>query len=110
MKKNTTQTEIGEFLPIVELDDRSNCPLCRRELPAEVLYEDEAFLVGACPDQPECALVALRQHRPEFMEDEKAWIELFVSQEFPGWVIRWEMRSLPGHAHCHIEPPGRTSG
>lgn len=44
-------------------------------------------------------MVVLRAHRAEFTETEKARIRSL----FPEKRIRWEMRSIHDHAHCHLE-------
>lgn len=44
-------------------------------------------------------LVVLREHRTEFTDREKIRIKLM----FPDRKIRWEMRNIKDHAHCHIE-------
>ncbi len=43
-------------------------------------------------------LVVLREHRPEFNAEEMVRIAIM----FRGREIRWEMRRIKGHAHCHI--------
>lgn len=44
-------------------------------------------------------LIVSRSHRPEFTDTERGLIE----QTFGSRKIRWEMKQIRSHAHCHIE-------
>ena len=44
-------------------------------------------------------MVVSCEHKPEFSTEERAMIERL----FYGRGIRWEMRSIKNHAHCHID-------
>jgi hypothetical protein len=45
-------------------------------------------------------MLVLTEHRPYFTDEERA----LIRKMFPEKVIRWEMRQIPNHAHCHLEP------
>ena len=67
------------------------CELCR-------LNESrDGFIVTICKTCGD-VLVVGRSHRAEFTDNEKAILEGF----FPDDDIRWDMRRIHDHAHCHI--------
>lgn len=43
-------------------------------------------------------MIVLLEHRASFTEQEKDEIKGM----FPGRAIRWEMRRISNHAHCHL--------
>ena len=43
-------------------------------------------------------LIVLNEHRAEFTAEEK----IDIIKSFPSRKIRWEMRKIKDHAHCHI--------
>lgn len=68
-----------------------SCPLCG---PARF-----PFYITFCSSHPDTPLVVSTEHREEFTSEQREMIERL----FPGRRIRWEQRSIPEHAHCHVE-------
>lgn len=66
------------------------CDLCKTE--------EFPFLLTICQI---CGipLVVSTEHKTEFSEEEKK----LIKKIFKNKKIRWTMRSIPDHAHCHIE-------
>ena len=79
------------------------CPLCERKEIMPVIYEDDKFWITYCMTHTDCPLVILKEHRPRFSKEEAAWIVSFVSKRWPRGTVRWNMASIPEHAHAHIE-------
>lgn len=44
-------------------------------------------------------MIVSTHHKPEFTLQERTDIE----RMFPGRRVRWEMRAIKDHAHCHVE-------
>lgn len=83
---------------------KKDCPLCIRERIMPVIYEDNRFWITYCKDHIDCPLIVLKEHRDEFTGEERQWVEWFVSAVWPGTKrIRWMMRSIQDHTHCHVE-------
>lgn len=112
---------------------RESCSLCRLTRDGEILtrlvFEDAMVVVTDCLI---CGvpMAVLRVHRHSFSPDERNHIRaLFRRLTFgrniyqiapqapvgrlfgPGWnegdvewVIDWEQRQIPDHAHCHLRP------
>lgn len=76
------------------------CDLCKLNTGSD------GFILTTCSD-PKCGgtMVVLREHRPEFNAEEMVKIGLM----FCGREIRWEMRKIKEHAHCHILPTKPTT-
>jgi UV DNA damage repair endonuclease len=68
------------------------CELC------DLNASDDGFILTLC-NNCHIPLVVSRFHRPEFTPEERQKIMAI----FPGRRIRWEMRKIHDHAHCHIE-------
>ncbi|KKL64838.1 hypothetical protein LCGC14_2160980 [marine sediment metagenome] len=68
------------------------CKLC------ELSKGTEGFILTMC-DSCNVPMLALREHRKEFTIDEMVLIGIM----FKSRNIRWEMKKIPEHAHCHIE-------
>lgn len=67
------------------------CPLC--------VTIDFRFYLTFCDTHMDVPMVVAITHKPEFSEEEKE----MLGRAFPGRRIRYEMRSIPDHAHAHIE-------
>ncbi len=67
-------------------------------MPCELCALNEGFTMTVCRSC-NVPMVVLNEHRAEFTETEKKRIKYL----FPEKKIRWEMRSVKGHAHCHLE-------
>lgn len=57
----------------------------------------EGLILVICRDC-RVPMVVSRMHRTQFSLEEKQLIE----QTFPNTKIRWTMRKIWDHAHCHI--------
>ncbi len=103
------------------------------ELLTRLVYEDDRIIVVDCL-VCRVPMAVLKTHRASFVEEEKAHIrryfrELLASNPIPldrctdlsrlyggetllvhpasaCWVIDWEQRRIPDHAHCHLRPRG----
>ena len=69
-----------------------SCDLCK------LVQGNEGFVITICKTC-EIPLVVSRYHRVEFTESEKDMLKKF----FNGTRIRWAMRQITEHAHCHVE-------
>lgn len=58
----------------------------------------DGFIITIC-NTCNIPMVILREHRAEFNAEEMVRIGLI----FRGKKIRWEMRQIKNHAHCHIK-------
>ena len=56
------------------------------------------FYLTFCRTHTDTPLVVSTTHKPKFSNEERDMIRRL----FPDHNIRFEMRSIPGHAHCHI--------
>ncbi len=74
------------------MDRTKKCPLCKLE------SSPHFFILTICKTC-QIPMVVSDTHKPDFSMEEK---DLIVKM-FPGRKIRWTMRSIPTHAHCHIE-------
>lgn len=70
-----------------------DCPLCDRE--------SFRFYITLCRSHRRTPLIVSVEHRPDFTEGEQ---EMILAM-FPDRHVRFEMKSLPEHAHCHLEWP-----
>ncbi len=110
-----------------------DCPLCRlvedREILTSVIFEDERILVTYCVIC-RVPMAVLKAHRDGFTTSERDHVRRrfrdLLSEnplpiddadpanileryqvgggERPDWVIDWEQRRIPYHAHCHLRP------
>lgn len=75
-----------------------SCVLC------EMKESRLQFLITSCVSCDEKyggihPIIISFEHRPEFTDEEKKFIQaIFLNRN-----IRWERRSIPNHAHAHIE-------
>ncbi len=69
-----------------------SCDLCK------LVQGNEGFVITICKTC-EIPLVVSRYHRVEFTGAEKDMLKKF----FNGTRIRWSMRQITEHAHCHVE-------
>ncbi len=68
------------------------CPLCdRASFPLYITF---------CDSHPSWPLIVSSAHKPSFNKDEQGLIGRLFSRR----RIRWEMKSIQDHAHCHIDP------
>ncbi len=102
-----------------------------RELLTRLVYEDDLIIVVDCL-VCQVPMAVLKQHRPSYTPEEKLHVERFFKQlvkdhpvpidantniekiyggeellktpEATEWVIDWEQRQIPDHAHCHLRP------
>ncbi len=70
------------------------CDLCKREVRVT-----NWFYVVEC-DTCNIPMVVSTEHRAEFSRKEKEDIKRLFGDQYN---IRWEMRDIPNHAHCHLE-------
>jgi len=70
----------------------NNCELCGLNT-----NPSEGFIITFCKTC-NIPLIVLRKHRPNFTKKQKELIKTL----FPDRKIRWEMRRIQAHAHCHI--------
>ncbi len=105
---------------------QSDCPLCRlvqyREIKTRLVLENNLFIVVDCLIC-QTPMLVLKSHRQAFNDREKAIIRQLLGeiadsiseavipthfahlhQGAPLWVIDWEQRRIPDHAHCHLRP------
>lgn len=86
----------------------NGCPLCS---PAKKTHWYETELSFAWSfDCETCGvpMYAHRAHVPDFTGLEKDTIVEEARRMFgEGAVIRWEMKKIQDHAHCHIDLEGR---
>lgn len=66
-----------------------SCSLCSN---------DFHFYIAFCRSHPDQILIVGIAHRPNFTDEEKE----LIKKMFPDRSIRWEMKSIPQHAHCHV--------
>lgn len=69
-----------------------SCPLCDKS--TFKLY------ITFCWSHSDYPLIVSTTHKSEFSEEEKE----LIKKIFPNREIRWEMRSIPQHAHAHLSP------
>lgn len=69
-----------------------SCPLCNKPT--------FKFYITFCRSHPDYPLIVSTIHKPEFSKEEKE----LIKKIFPNREIRWEMRSIPQHAHAHLGP------
>lgn len=102
-----------------------------REILTRVVYEDDLIMVVDC-QTCRVPMAVLKAHRASFSESEKERVRRFfndllaadpvplaestdLTRLFGGellmndpasapWVIDWEQRKIPDHAHCHLRP------
>lgn len=67
------------------------CELC------DLNNSTDGFIITICKTCGD-VLVSLREHEAEFTDAKWAILERI----FPNDDIRWEMRRIHDHAHCHI--------
>jgi hypothetical protein len=67
------------------------CNLCRKDT-----YK---FYITFCWVHKDTPMVVSTEHKKAFSDEEKE----LIRKMFPNRNIRWKMRSIPDHAHCHIE-------
>ncbi len=67
------------------------CELC------DLNKSTDGFIITICKTCGDVLIVG-RSHQAEFTDGERAILERI----FPDDDIRWEMRRILGHAHCHI--------
>ncbi len=91
------------FKPEDIITRKEDCPLCIRKRINKIIYEDPRFWVTFCSVHPDCPLIVLKEHRDMFTGEERQWVEWFVSVMWPEKRIRWTIKSLPEHIHCHVE-------
>ncbi len=70
------------------------CDLCQEDT--------FSFYITFCRTHPDAVMVVSTEHKASFSPAEKA----LIRRMFPGRHIRWEQRSIPDHAHCHISSCG----
>ncbi len=68
-----------------------DCPLCNKK--------SFPFYITFCDTHCQTPLIVSCTHKKEFSMEEKYKIK----KMFHGRNVRFEMRSLPLHAHAHIE-------
>ena len=68
-----------------------NCQLC------ELVKDKDGFLVTIC-DHCGVTMVVSKEHKKEFSDYEKE----IIKSLFKGKKIRWTMKKIKSHAHCHI--------
>lgn len=68
-----------------------DCPLCDKN--------SFKFYITFCRTCKGVPMIVLIEHRANFTEQEKKEIQ----QMFPNRKIRWQMRKILDHAHCHLE-------
>ena len=102
-----------------------------REILSRVVFEDDFMIVVDCI-VCRTPMAVLKAHRPSFTPAERDRVRLFfrsllaseplpfaedtdLNQVYGGaellanpnaaeWVIDWEQRQIPDHAHCHLRP------
>jgi len=72
----------------------SECPLCEREHKST-----RWFYVVEC-DTCNVPMVVAPNHKSDFADGEKDDIRRLFGDKYK---IRWRMRDIPEHAHCHLE-------
>lgn len=80
-----------------------NCELCDPKRETEWIDNLPAgfdFNVFRCRTDGLWMIVA--KHHGDWLPGEKGKAEKLRDLLFPGRPIRWEMKQLPGHAHCHV--------
>ena len=70
-----------------------NCPLCEKE--------SFSFYITLCRSHRRTPLIVSVEHKREFSEGEKNMIRAM----FPDRHVRFKMRTIPDHAHAHLEKP-----
>lgn len=70
----------------------------RRIMSCELCNLNDGFSMVICKTCNIPMIVSMG-HKPEFTEEEKGRI----TKLFPDKKIRWEMRKIKDHAHCHLE-------
>ena len=68
-----------------------NCPLCDKE--------SFKFYITFCRTHKNTPLIVSTKHKIDFTEEEKEKIK----KMFPNRKVRFEMKSIMNHAHCHIK-------
>ena len=123
----------------MSINQNTICPLCRLTNDGEILTrrvaEDDLLLIVDC-QVCRVPMAVLKTHRAIFTEEEQEHIrgvfrDLLATTPIPLtedayrfwksvlmtdsdeliWVIDWEQRRIPDHAHCHLRPrpfPGTT--
>jgi len=79
------------------------CELCNPQKETEGVFdlpEGFEFNVFRCRTHHEFMIVS--RHHGGWEPGEKEMAEKLRDILFPGKEIRWEMRSVPDHAHCHV--------
>lgn len=102
-----------------------------REIKTSIVMEDDLILVTYCVIC-RVPMAVLKAHRPDFTGSEKDNVRsyfrrLLASNPLPiddleqadrvagkgfiarnrgnlSWIIDWEQRKIPDHAHCHLRP------
>lgn len=86
--------------------EMKNCKLCKAEvLTKRFKVSDEMEFWAWCANCLSCKIpmVVHKEHKKKFSEQEKQQIMEWAEKNFGGTIhIRWKMRSIPNHAHCHI--------
>lgn len=81
----------------------NDCPLCKLingDIRTKFYYQDEKLMVVDCLTCGEGhPMIVSHHHKPEFSHAEK----MLIARLFPKKKIRWQMRQIKSHAHCHIE-------
>ncbi len=76
------------------------CDTCRKTLPCPLCDKSTfKFHITFCKIHSETPMIVHTQHKQEFSIKEKQAIE----KMFPDRKIRFEMKSIKDHSHCHIE-------
>jgi len=83
------------------------CPLCVlvADPDADVILRTETLVLTTC-NKCKIPLFISTRHCKEFPAPHKAQINAIAKRLYPGKWIRWEMRKIQGHAHCHVETGG----
>lgn len=74
------------------------CELC------DLSNGEGGFIITRCRTC-NLTMVVLREHRAEFSFEER----MAIKEIFHDRQIRWEMRQITDHAHCHILNPVPTA-
>lgn len=86
--------------PLLGLDHSGmTCPLCD-------LAKEKGVLLGiflATCNKCNVPMIVVAEHQADFSPAQKDYIKVFVAGAYPGAEVRWEMKSIKGHAHCHVE-------
>ena len=73
------------------------CPLCKAKKDSPHFFYE--LICHTC----NVPMLVHKEHVKEFSTEERFEIEVFVRKNYPDKKIRWLMRQIMDHAHCHLE-------